>query len=170
MPMAHARDLAVAVMADALGDRAAAEAVVAASWQAPDPLSRAHPLADLGRLFDRLHGRGILVAVATSDDHGPTEATLTGLGLAGRVDAVVAADDGLAVKPAPDMLLHLCATLGVAPRATAVIGDSIVDLAMGRAAGARRCIGVLSGMASRAELAPLADLVVRSVADLLPDV
>ena len=49
--------------------------------------------------------------MATTDDRDPTERTLAALGIADRIDATVCADDGIAVKPAPDMVLHLCAAL-----------------------------------------------------------
>ena len=67
------------------------------------------------------------------------------------------------------MVVHLCATLGVEPDRTAVVGDSPADLGMGRAAGVARCYGVLTGIGTRAELLPLADEVIQSVADLLAD-
>ena len=38
---------------------------------------------------------------------------------------------------------------------------------MGRAAGVARCYGVLTGVGTRDELAPIADEVIHSVADLL---
>ena len=75
------------------------------------------------------------MAVATSDDRAPTEATLAGLDLAALVDAIVCADDGLPIKPAPDAFLHVCGLLGVAPERTAMVGDSVMDLQMARAAG-----------------------------------
>ena len=84
--------------------------------------------------------------MATTDDRDPTERTLAALGVAGRIDATVCADDGIAVKPAPDMVLHLCATLGVEPARTAVVGDTAADLRMARAAGAGLVIGVLTGV------------------------
>jgi phosphoglycolate phosphatase-like HAD superfamily hydrolase len=39
---------------------------------------------------------------------------------------------------------------------------------MGRAAGAARVIGVLTGVGDRASLEPLADLVLGSIAELAP--
>jgi len=71
------------------------------------------------------------------------------------------------VKPDPAMVLHLCALLGAAPARTAVVGDSVADLRMGRAAGAALCIGVLSGTSTEPELAPFADLILPSVDALL---
>ena len=74
----------------------------------------------------------------------------------------------VAVDPAPDAFLHLCGLLGVAPERTAMVGDSLMDLQMARAAGAGRVIGVLSGVGVRAELEPLADVVIPSIGDLVP--
>ena len=46
-------------------------------------------------------------------------------------------------------------------------GDNVPDLQMGRAAGVGFTLGVLSGLASAADLAPHADLLLPSVAELL---
>jgi phosphoglycolate phosphatase len=107
-------------------------------------------------------------AVATSDDRGPTERTLAALGIAGEFAATACADDGHPNKPAPDPVLRICARLGVAPGRSAVVGDSPADLRMGRAAGAGRVIGVLSGVGERATLEPLADAILGSIAELAP--
>ena len=85
---------------------------------------------------------------------------------AGFLDAIACADDGLPVKPAPDMVLAICDRVGIAPARTAVVGDSVADLAMGRAAGAGRCIGVLTGVGTAADLAPHADVTLGSIAEL----
>ena len=123
-------------------------------------------MTDLAALFDRLRDRGCRIAVATTDDRDPTERTLAALGVGDRIDAMVCADDGIAVKPAPDMVLHLCSSLGVEPARTAVVGDTAADLRMGRAAGAGLIVAVLTGVGGRADLAPLADAVIASVAEL----
>jgi phosphoglycolate phosphatase len=166
-PMARIREVVVEAVASlGLGDTAA-EVAVAAAWRAPDPVELAHPLADLLGLFDALEARGITITIATSDNREPTERTLTALGIADRVAGLVCADDGLPVKPAPDGVLCLCAIARISPDRTAVVGDSPVDLGMGRAAGVRRVIGVLTGVGDRASLAS-ADVVLESVADLIP--
>jgi phosphoglycolate phosphatase len=166
-PMARIREVVVEAVASlGLGDTAA-EVAVAAAWRAPDPVELAHPLADLLGLFDALEARGITITIATSDNREPTERTLTALGIADRVAGLVCADDGLPVKPAPDGVLRLCAMARISPDRTAVVGDSPVDLGMGRAAGVRRVIGVLTGVGDRASLAS-ADVVLESVADLIP--
>ena len=165
-PMARLRERTRELLVSAGLTDSAADLALRDAWHAPDPVALAHPLADLVGLFGRLRSAGRHVAVATSDDRDPTERTLAALGLTDAIDAVVCADDGLPVKPAPDMVLRLCARLGVEPGRTAVVGDSVADLEMGRRAGAGLVVGVLTGVGDAAHLAPVADLVVASVADL----
>ncbi len=167
-PMARIRDATRGLLLDAGLDPAATDAALETAWQAPDPVRLATPVTDLAELFGALRSSGRRIAVATSDDREPTLRTLAAFGVAGLVEATVGADEGLPVKPAPDVVLAICATLGVAPARTAVVGDSAADLAMGRAAGVGRCIGVLSGVGAVADLAPLADVMLASIAELRP--
>lgn len=139
--------------------------VVEQAWFEPDPVATAMPLADLPAVFADLRGQGKRLAIATNDDREPTTRALEALGIGRLVDGLSCADDDVAVKPAPDAVLALCAGLDVLPKRTAVVGDLPVDLAMGRAAGAGLVVGVLSGLGSREDLRD-ADLVVDSVADL----
>ena len=164
--MAELRAIAVATVERAGRTPAEAEGIVAETWRAPDPVGLAVPLADLRALFGALRTGGRRIAVATGDDRGPTLATLEVLGVASLVDAIACPDDGHPTKPDPGMFAHLCTTLGVPTARAAMIGDSTVDLEMARAAGAGLVVGVLSGVGSREELAPLADAIVDSVADL----
>ena len=146
---------------------AAARRAVEAAWFEPDPVATAVPTADLRALFEALVASGRRLAVATTDDRSPTEATLRGLGLRQHVSALACGDDGVGVKPDPAMVLALCATVAVPPGRTVVIGDTPADLQMGRAAGVGRTIGVLSGLGSRADLEPLADALIGSVGELV---
>jgi phosphoglycolate phosphatase-like HAD superfamily hydrolase len=147
---------------------AAAETAVAAAWFIPDPVTTARPFADLPSLFGRLRAQGLKLAVATTDDRVPTLATLAALGVAGMIDQVVCADDGVPRKPAPEMVLAACRATGVDPRWSVVIGDSLVDIQMARAAGAL-AVGVLTGVSPAATLEPLADLVLASIQDLVTE-
>lgn len=168
-PMAALRAYAADTLAEAGLERGAAEQILAAVWSAPDSAALTRPLADLPRLFRQLRAAGARVAVATADDRAPTETALARLGLAGLVDALACADDGLPPKPAPDMLLRICRGLGVAPARAAHVGDSLTDMRMGRAAGVGLLIGVASGTARPAALAGLADVVLGSVAELIEE-
>jgi phosphoglycolate phosphatase-like HAD superfamily hydrolase len=165
-PMARLREGTRDVLIEAGVSAAEADRALDTSWHAPDPVGLARPLADLGALFGRLHDSGRRVAIATSDDRDPTERTLAALGLTDSVDALVCADDGVPVKPAPDMVLALCDRLGADVGRTAVVGDSPADLRMGRAAGAGLVVGVLTGVGARSDLEPEADAVIGSVASL----
>jgi phosphoglycolate phosphatase-like HAD superfamily hydrolase len=165
-PMARLRDRTRDVLVAAGMSDPDAERALETAWHAPDPVASARPVTDLHALFDRLRDAGCRIAVATTDDREPTERTLAALGIDDRIDATVCADDGIPVKPAPDMVLHLCDTLGVEPARTAVVGDTAADLLMGRAAGAGLVVAVLTGVGGRADLEPLADAVAGSVEDL----
>jgi phosphoglycolate phosphatase len=168
-PMARIREATAGVLRGAGVAPESIGLALQASWHPPDPVATARPVTDLVALFAALHADGRRIAVATTDDREPTVRTLTALGLVGAVDAIACADDGVAVKPAGDMAVHLCGLLGATPARAAVVGDSPADLQMGRAAGVARCYGVLTGVGTRDDLAPLADDVLASVADLLRD-
>lgn len=168
-PMARLRESLVAALADGGVDVSEARRLLAVAWHSPDPVTLAQPVTDLGVLFGSLRARGIRIAVATSDDREPTERTLAHLGVRHVVEAIACADDARPVKPSPAAVLWICETLGVPPGQAAVIGDARADLAMGRAAGAGRVIGVLTGASDRVTLeAAGADVILDSVADLLP--
>jgi len=164
-PMAHLRLLTREALVRSGVPVERADAALDAAWAGPDPVALARPLADLPALFGALRATGRRVAVVTTDDREPTERTLAALGVARLVDALVAADDGVAVKPAPDAVLRVAALLDVAADRIAVVGDAVADLAMARAAGAR-AIAVTSGVSGAAELAAAADAIVPSVAAL----
>ncbi len=167
-PMARIRSIVVETLVANGVPAAGAEAAVAGAWEPPDPVALAHPIGDLRQVLGELRRSGRHVAIATSDDREPTVRTLDGLGIADLVEGLACADDGEPVKPAPAAVLRLCRELGVPPARTAVVGDSVADLAMGRAAGVARTIGVLTGVAGRPPLEPLADLVLDSIEGLLP--
>lgn len=145
---------------------AAARRILADAWFVPDPVTSAVPLADLPALFGTLRGTGRRIAVATTDDRRPTEATLTALGVAGLVTAILCGDDAGPTKPEPAALIELAERAGAAIGRTAMVGDTPADLEMGRGAGAGRVIGVSSGVTDGTLLEPLADVVVESVGAL----
>jgi phosphoglycolate phosphatase len=144
----------------------AARRILGDAWFVPDPVSSAVPLADLAALFAMLRSSGRAIAVATTDDRRPTEATLAGLGIAEFVGPILCGDDAGPTKPDPDALVGLAERAGVGIERTAIVGDTPADLEMGRGAGAGRVIGVRSGVAHGGLLEPLADIVIDSVGEL----
>jgi phosphoglycolate phosphatase-like HAD superfamily hydrolase len=164
--MGQLREVIAAVVRRWCPNIAAARRAVDAAWFVPDPVSTAVPTTDLVALFGRLRASGRQLAVATTDDRAPTEATLRALGVRGLVSALACGDDDIGVKPDPRMLLAICEALGIPPERTAVVGDTVADLTMGRGAGTGCVIGVLSGVDRAERLAPLADLLLPSIAAL----
>ena len=143
---------------------AAARRATETAWFVPDP-ALAQPLGDLPALFAALRDDGLRVAVVTTDDRASTDATLRALGVRDAVEAMVCGDDGFPMKPAPDPVFAICHAFRTEPARVAVIGDTPADLAMARAAGAGRVVGVRSGVGSDADLV-LADIVIDSIASL----
>ena len=166
-PMADLRALLTNVLVESSLTEARAKAVMDAAWFTPDPVRLARPIADLPQLFRCLRRHDVLVALATSDDRAATQATLDALGLTPFVSAIICADDHLPIKPAADMLVHLCRVLAVATDQAVHVGDSVADMQMARAAGVGLAVGVLSGLGTHETLAPYADVVIDSVAGLL---
>lgn len=121
------------------------------------------PIGDLVTLFRELRAAGVRIAVATSDDRGPTEHTLALLAIRDRVDWLVCGDDPLPAKPSLRVLAHLADLAGVAAARILMVGDTPCDMHTGRNGGAGLCVGVLSGAGDVAALTPHADRVVDSV-------
>jgi phosphoglycolate phosphatase-like HAD superfamily hydrolase len=165
--MAGIQDVVEAVLRRWCPSVSAARHATEAAWFVPDPVALATPLTDLATLFAKIRVGGSRIAVVTTDDRAPTDQTLRALGVRAAVDAMVCGDDGFAMKPAPDAVFALCQAMQTEPGRVAVVGDSPADLAMARAAGVRRVVGVLSGVGTAADLTA-ADVVLGSVAELTP--
>jgi phosphoglycolate phosphatase-like HAD superfamily hydrolase len=121
------------------------------------------PVGDLAGLFTRLHSAGVRVAVVTTDHRAETEYTLDILGVAHLVDHLVCGDDGIPAKPTPDMLLAVCARLGIDPARSAVVGDTVADLLMAGRAGAGLKVAVLTGAGDPVQLRAEADVILHSI-------
>jgi phosphoglycolate phosphatase len=165
--MAAIEELVAAVLRRWCPSVAAARRILAEAWYEPDPVATAVPLADLPALFGALHARGRQIAIATTDDRRPTEATLAGLGLAGMAAAIACGDDDGPTKPDPRTVLSLAAQVGVPVDRVALVSDTPADLDMARAAGVGRVVGVRSGITDGEELAPHADVLLSSVGELI---
>jgi phosphoglycolate phosphatase len=75
------------------------------------------------------------LAVATNKPRAFTETLLAKLGIVESFTAIVAGDDGVARKPAGDMLAAACERMGTRPQHTLMLGDSETDVRAARAAG-----------------------------------
>jgi len=165
-PMVELRLITINTLRSAAFSSQTIETAMAAAWHAPDPVALAQPLTNIPALFTTIRSCGAKIAVATSDDRASTEALLAAWDIAKLVDALVCADDGLAIKPAPDMILAICDRLSISPANCGMVGDNPADLQMGRAAGVGLNIGVLSGIGHATDLEAGADMLVSSVEEL----
>ena len=123
------------------------------------------PPVPLDPCWRGLRARGLVLGVATNDAEASAHAHLHAAGIAGHFDHVLGYDSGYKPKPAPDMLLGFAARAGLPPDSVAMVGDSPHDLHAGRAAG-MVTVGVLTGLADAATLAPHADLVLPDIGHL----
>jgi phosphoglycolate phosphatase len=135
---------------------------------AVDPTRTARAIPGVARALQRLRAAGARLAVATTDTTAQARRGLEALGVTELFDAILGADGVSLTKPHPEMVLRLCEGTGVAPGETVVVGDAVADILMGREAGAALTVGVLTGVTTEAELGAHADVVVSSLADLVP--
>ncbi len=84
-----------------------------------------------------------------------------------RVDGHVAAEQGLAGKPAPDTYLYAAKQLNVEPRLAAVVEDALAGVASGHAGHFGLVVGVSRGAPAEELFRVGADVVVSDLAELL---
>jgi len=98
------------------------------------------------RLFDgtrdaleQLRGAGVRLALATNRGRESLGSLLEAHGLGGTFDVALTAHCVPDPKPHPAMLERILGELSVAPRDALMVGDTTVDVRMGRAAGVDTC-------------------------------
>ncbi|MBI1219736.1 MAG: HAD-IA family hydrolase [Rhodobacteraceae bacterium] len=123
------------------------------------------PAVALVPFLDGLRDRGLRLGVATNDAESAARAQLASAGIERRFDFIAGFDSGHGGKPAPGMLLAFAQAFDLVPEQVLMVGDSRHDLIAGRAAGMRP-VGVLTGLASAADLAPLAEAVLPDIGHL----
>ncbi|MCA2001845.1 MAG: HAD-IA family hydrolase [Chloroflexi bacterium] len=117
------------------------------------------------RLFQDCRRAGLRLAVASSADRVKVLANLEKIELPAEMwDAVVAGENVVHKKPAPDIFLFAAQELGVEPAACAVVEDAVNGIQAAKAAG-MRCVAVAQTFP--AERLHEADVVRGGVADVL---
>ena len=128
-------------------------------------------VAFLDALAARTGDDAVLVAVVSSSKNA--RPVLTAAGLIDRfdviVDGVVAAERGIAGKPAPDTYLDAAAQLGVPASRAIVVEYAHSGVAAGRAGNFGLVLGVNRGAGADELLASGADVVVDDLDELLGD-
>jgi len=127
------------------------------------------PYAGSVALLDHLESIGCAMAVVSSSRNAP--AVLEAAGLAHRfeivVDGQVAADHGIAGKPAPDTYLYAAELLGVPKEAAVVVEDAMSGVAAGAAGDFGLVVGVDRGAGVQELLDGGADIVVQDLGELV---
>lgn len=93
------------------------------------------PIPGVPDLLAALTGAGASVGVVSSKRIDFIELGLAALGLTGAVRILASQDDTARHKPFPDPLLFAADRLGVSPAECVYVGDAVVDIEAGRAAG-----------------------------------
>ncbi|MEM9098305.1 MAG: HAD family hydrolase [Pseudomonadota bacterium] len=113
-----------------------------------------------------LRAMGYRLGIATHDSYQSTIEQISAVGAREQFDFIAGYDSGYGMKPGPGMLLSFAKTVSVPPAEVVMVGDSVGDLKMVGNAGGALAIGVLSGPARAADLAPYADHVVTTIAEI----
>ncbi|TYP89164.1 beta-phosphoglucomutase family hydrolase [Blastococcus xanthinilyticus] len=112
---------------------------------------------------------GLATAVVTASANGEQVVAAGGFAdlIDTRVDGVVAREQGLAGKPAPDTFLAGARALGVTPEEAVVFEDALAGVAAGRAGGFAHVVGVDRVGHADGLRESGADVVVTDLAELL---
>lgn len=134
--------------------RGTEEARARAVYDAFLPYYQAHsmdatrPYPGISELLEGLKKAGVAMAIVTNKVHAAAVPLCREF--FPQVEVVVGSQEGMANKPAPDMVYAAMKTLGVTAQEAVYIGDTGVDIATARNSGLD-CICVAWGFRSRAE-------------------
>jgi len=109
------------------------------------------PFDGVEQMLATLHAAGLHLGVVTSKRERAARRGLARYGFEGAFEVTVFHDDTVLHKPHPEPLLAAAARAGVAPSASVYVGDSVHDVAAGRAAG-MFTVAALWGPFPRADL------------------
>lgn len=129
-------------------------------------LSVLKPLMPLAPLLTQLKAMNFHVGVATNDSQLSARNAMRHLGVLDLFDDVIGADSVPRPKPSGDMIRKFAASMDIDVCEIAMVGDNSHDLDEARHGGAGLAIAVLTGSASHAEIAHLADHTLDSIAAL----
>ena len=108
------------------------------------------------------------VALASSSHRRVIDAALAGTGLTEAFGAVVSSDEVAHGKPEPDVFLEAARRLGVEPRSTLVVEDSLNGLRAGQAAGMTTVLVPNRSVPPPAGAEAFADIVIDRLSELDP--
>ena len=124
------------------------------------------PRGNLASLLQELRDAEIRIAVATTDNRLTAEKCLEVLGIENLIEQLLCGDDRTSPrKPDPAVLLGIAESFGAPIDQVIMVGDTVSDLKMAKAAGAM-AIAITGGGGSREELEQQADVVIDSLEEI----
>jgi phosphoglycolate phosphatase len=114
-----------------------------------------------------LKSRNIITSLLTTKGQDQAEKIINHFNLGRYFNLVTGRRNGIAHKPSPEPLLLICNELNVKPEETLIVGDTELDIACGKNAGAKTC-GVTYGYRTKnfiEEQRP--DLIINSAKELI---
>jgi len=123
------------------------------------------PVGEPALVMAELRALGLKLGLATNDAEASARRHLAQLGLESWMDFIAGYDSGHGAKPGPGMVQAFAREIGALQSEIALVGDTLHDLDCARAAGAV-AVAVLSGVATREDLAPHADHVIADIGEL----
>jgi len=84
--------------------------------------------------LEELNNQGYITALVTNKPHQFVQPMLEHFNLANHFKEYIGASEKFTKKPAPDMLLHICDKLNIAPKDAVMVGDSANDVLAAKAA------------------------------------
>lgn len=118
-------------------------------------------------VLEELRRRGYAMAIVTSKRRATTQAAVRRFALDRWCTVVVADEDVLRHKPHPDPIYAAAERLGLSARDTLMVGDSPLDIAAGKSAGATTAAALWGSVDAPAVLAESPDHRLATPPDLL---
>lgn len=112
-----------------------------------------------------LKGKGYQLAIVSADDQQSMDLFLNKFKLKDYFDLVVTSDNSEHQKPEQGLMDEIREKLNVSQEETMMVGDTEMDVMLGKNGGVSQVIGVLSGSGDQQDLRN-ADQILNSVADL----
>lgn len=116
-------------------------------------------------VFSKLRKAGISAGILTSDGKEQTTSCMKLIGVLEQLEFIITPESVEHGKPAPDMAFKACHILSIESQELAIVGDSIVDMKMARAAGCL-AVGLVTHPGSEELLASEADILIKSIEDI----
>ena len=136
--------------------------------QAVDLNEAARPVPFLRECLMKLKSNGFRIALVTIDESVRTKQVLDQLRIRDFFEVVVTRECVRQTKPDPEAVYYVSRHLGVSPSRLIVVGDTVVDMQMGRAAGVAMTVGILNAATPSSVIQTSADMMIDSLSNIKP--